>query len=246
MDNTKLFSQKSEDYSRFRPSYPDAAIDWLRQRCQGESVVDVGAGTGIFTKALTRVFKNVCAVEPNAMMREEFLQFLPEVDCILATGENTSLPAASVDLITVAQAFHWLNEDEFKHEAIRILRPEGKIAIVWNSSVKDDFTIARDAICRKYCPRFSKGYAGKRTPAEGDEFLRNTYFKKVEVVSFSNPFVMDLQTFEGNIRSRSYALLPDNEEYASFMAELRMVFDKFAGNGVVTEFQNTQIYLGGF
>ena len=246
MDNTKLFSHKSDDYSRFRPSYPQEAIAWLRQRCQGESVVDVGAGTGIFTRELPRFFQNVCAVEPNAGMRDEFLRLLPDITCMLSTGENTSLPASSVDLITVAQAFHWLDEEKFKSEAVRILRPGGKAAIIWNSSVKDDFTLARDAVCRKYCPRFSRGYAGKRTPAEGDIFLRNTYFREVETVSFSNPFVMDLQAFEGNIRSRSYALLPDNKEYISFMTELRTVFDKFSSHGVVTELLETKIDLGRF
>ena len=245
-DNTGLFSGKQDDYSRFRPSYPDAAIDFLRSRSAGGCVLDIGAGTGIFTKALLRCFKNVSAVEPNKDMREKFMQYLPGIYCSSGSGEATGMPENSVDLITVAQAFHWLDAELFKQEAVRILRPEGKTAIIWNTSQKNDFTAARDRICQKYCPRFGSGHAGKRSVSEGDTFLRYSYFRKVEVVSFANPFTMDLTVFEGNMRSRSYALLPTECGYEKFMAELRSLFASHAENGFVTEPQETQIYLGTF
>ena len=105
----------------------------------------------------------------------------------------------------MAQAFHWLDEELFKREAMRILKPSGKVAIVWNTSLKSDFTDARNAVCKKYCPRFKRGYAGKRTPEEGDAFLRYHYFKTVEFITFANPFVMDFPTFEGNIRSTCHS-----------------------------------------
>ena len=163
-----------------------------------------------------------------------------------ASGEATGFPENSVDLITVAQAFHWLDEEKFKREAMRILNPDGKVAIVWNTTKRSDFTDSRNAVCQKYCPRFKHGHAGKRTPAEGDAFLRYSYFKTVEFIAFDNPFVMDKLTFEGNIRSRSYALLPGDSRYEEFIAETRAVFDRFAVNGTVTELQETQIFLGSF
>lgn len=246
MDNTALFSRRSDDYARFRPGYPVAAADWLKSKTAAEAVVDIGAGTGIFTRLLLERFANVSAVEPNAAMREKFNIFLPDVPCYDATGEATGVPENSVDLITVAQAFHWLDEELFKREAMRILKPSGKVAIVWNTSLKSDFTDARNAVCKKYCPRFKRGYAGKRTPEEGDAFLRHSYFKTVEFITFANPFVMDFPTFEGNIRSRSYAPVPGELHYEEFMAEERAVFDRFAVNGTVTELQETQIFLGSF
>ena len=245
-DNTELFSRKSEDYSRFRPSYPDVAIDWLFGKSGDIQVLDIGAGTGIFTKALLRRFSKVAALEPNGDMRAQFLKFLPEISCAETTGEATGYPAASVDLITVAQAFHWLDAERFKVEAMRILRPCGKIAIVWNTSCDSDFTRERNAVCQKYCPRFRSGHAGKHSAAEGDAFLRNSYFENVEVVSFDNPFAMDRRSFEGNIRSRSYALTPADAEYDNFMAEQASVFNRHAVNGTVTEMQETQIYFGNF
>ena len=246
INNTELFTRKSDDYSRYRPSYPDAAVDWLFEKYPAKHVLDIGAGTGIFTQVLLRRFQNVYAVEPNADMRSLFVKNLPEIFCSDGTGEATKLPDSSVDLITVAQAFHWLDSEKFKQEAMRILRPEGRIAIVWNTSLDNNFTVARNRVCQKYCPRFRSGHAGKHSVAEGDAFLRNSYFREVEVVSFENPFTMDLCTFEGNIRSRSYSLLPGNCDYENFMSELRIVFDRFAVDGIVIEPQETQIFFGTF
>ena len=246
MNNKELFNCKSDDYARFRPSYPLIAIEWLKTKVSGEEVVDIGAGTGIFTQLLSQLFQQVSAVEPNEDMRKKFMQFLPEIPCSAASGEATLYPENSVDLITVAQAFHWLDEEKFKTEAMRILRPGGKVAIVWNTTLNNDFTSERNRICRKYCPRFQRGYAGKRSPAEGDGFLRNVYFRKVEVVTFDNPFVMDLECFEGNMRSRSYALTPQDEQYDDFMAELRTVFEQYSQKGAVVEPQETRIFLGSF
>lgn len=246
MDNSQLFTHKSDDYSRFRPSYPDASIDWLYAKCGNCRVLDVGAGTGIFTQALLKRFRHVTALEPNAAMREKFSVSLPDIVCSDGSGENTKLPDNSADLITVAQAFHWLDEEQFKEEAKRILHPDGRVAVIWNNSIKNEFTVARDEVCRKSCPRFRGGHAGKRTAAEGDDFLRNRYFQAVEVITFPNPFAMDLAGFEGNMRSRSYTPTPKDDTYTKFMDALRDVFAQYAQNGIVIEPVETQIYLGSF
>lgn len=246
MDNRELFSGKSVDYAACRPSYPAAAIDFLYEKTHAESVADIGAGSGIFTACLQKRFKHIIAVEPNGSMRNEFMKILPEIPCTAGCAEAALLPENSVQLITAAQAFHWFDEEKFKSEAMRILRPGGKTAIIWNNSIKNDFVMERDNICREYCPRFRSGHAGKRTPEAGDIFLREYYFKSVETVVFDNPFVMDEATFAGNIRSRSYALRPDDSNYDIFMEKLNAVFHKYAKNGVVTEPISTQIYLGSF
>lgn len=112
--NTLLFTDKADDYAKFRPSYPDAAVRWLKSKIFAECVVDIGAGTGIFTQVLLKYFTNVSAIEPNAQMREKFKNFLPDILCLAASGEATGLADNSVDLITVAQAFHWLDAEKFK------------------------------------------------------------------------------------------------------------------------------------
>ena len=246
MNSKEVFTGKSDDYFRCRPSYPECAVDWLRERCRGNSVVDIGAGTGIFTQLLQHRFKKVTAVEPNSDMRKKFREHLPHIPCLDASGEATHIAEHSVSLITVAQAFHWLDEDKFKEESLRILEPGGKVAIIWNTCIKDDFSLARDSVCQKYCPRFRAGHAGKRSVEEGDAFLRYHYFRQVEVISFPNPFPMNKEIFEGNMRSRSYSLSPDDADYEKFAAGLNAVFEKYAVNGAVTELQETQIYLGKF
>ena len=120
-DNRQLFTSKSDDYAKFRPSYPDAAVRWLKERTAAKRVLDVGAGTGIFTQVLLKHFAEVSAVEPNNDMREKFRNALPATECFNAAGEATGLPENSFDLITVAQAFHWLDAEKFKKEAVRIL-----------------------------------------------------------------------------------------------------------------------------
>ena len=246
MDNRTLFSGKSQDYSFARPGYPAESAAFLRAKCRGERVADIGAGTGIFTDVLLPFFQQVCAVEPNADMHEAFKDFLPQVVCLDGCGENTGLADNSVDLLTVAQAFHWLDEDKFKSEAMRILRPGGMVAIIWNTTVENAFSSARNEVCKKYCPRFSRGYAGKRTPQDGDRFLRQVYFSSVEFAEFDNPFYMDETVFAANMRSRSYALRPGEENFEAFASELRQVFAAFAVDGKVCESQKTQIYLGRF
>ena len=156
------------------------------------------------------------------------------------------MPDDSADLISVAQAFHWLDAGLFKKEAMRILHPGGKVAIIWNTGLRCDFAEERNLICQKYCPRFRSGHAGKHSVQEGDVFLRYKYFRDVEVVAFDNPFAMDRQIFEGNMRSRSYALTAQDSDYYKFMAELRAVFERHAERGIVIETQQTQIYLGIF
>ena len=246
IDNTELFSGKSNFYAASRPAYPAGAIEWLRNNTTAQSVADIGAGTGIFTELLLPHFQKVCAVEPNLDMFNKFREALPEVPIHLARGENTTLPPRSVELITIAQAFHWLDEELFKSEAMRILSPGGQVAIVWNNRTAEGIAPARDGICQKYCPRFSKGHAGKRSPAEGDHFLRYEYFKSVKYFSCPNYFYMDQEQFISNVRSRSYALTETDEKFDDFMNEINAVFSEFAVNGVVCEVYNTEIFLGMF
>lgn len=247
VDNTTLFSGKESCYSASRPTYPAEALEWLFRQCtSAKRVVDIGAGTGIFTELLQKYFPDITAVEPNMDMRREFITCHPDIPVIAATGEATTLPAGSIDLITVAQAFHWLDEDLFKFEAQRILAAGGKTAIIWNNRISGGIGQAQNEVSRKYCPRFSCGYAGKRSPAEGDDFLQHKYFRSVQLFRCRNFHTMTEETFIKNALSRSYSLTAEDENYTAYIAELQAAFRRFAVGNKVCEEYETVIYLGTF
>lgn len=139
---TCRFHDRAEDYARYRPGYPDAAVDALLDGLPRPcTVADVGAGTGILSRLLAARGAHVLAVEPNAAMRAAAAPH-PDVRWSEGTAEATGLSDASVDLVTMAQAFHWVEVVPTLREFARILRPHGRLAIVWNRRSRDDpFTL---------------------------------------------------------------------------------------------------------
>jgi SAM-dependent methyltransferase len=134
-DLSRAFDRDAAAYERARPSYPPAAVEHLRATFglgPGTRVLDLGAGTGKLTRLLTPLGCDVVAVEPGPKMREELAATTPGVEILDGTGEAIPLPDASVDAITIAQAFHWLDPARAVPELARVLRPGGGLALVWN------------------------------------------------------------------------------------------------------------------
>lgn len=132
MDPTRRFTDRVDDYARYRPGYPQAAVEFILAGLgAGDSVADIGAGTGIFSRLLAGRGATVLAVEPNAAMREagEHAQ-VAQIHWIDGTAEATGLPEASVGVVTCAQAFHWFDAGRALAEFHRILRSRGRL--VWN------------------------------------------------------------------------------------------------------------------
>ena len=149
-DSARRFSNRVADYVRYRPGYPDALFDWLHRE-QGVPpaalVADIGAGTGIATRAWLRRGHPVIAVEPNAAMREALVAGLagePGLRVADGNAEATGLEPASVDLVASAQAFHWFEPDATRREWARILRPGGLACVFWNSRLPDASPFLRD------------------------------------------------------------------------------------------------------
>lgn len=125
------YLQDSERYERVRPGYPAPSVDWLVP-AGTQRVADVGAGTGKFTRELVLRCAEVTAVDPSDDMLSVLGQHLPEVRRIQGTAEATELDTGSVDLVTIAQAWHWCDPAAASAEAARILVPGGILALVWN------------------------------------------------------------------------------------------------------------------
>jgi ubiquinone/menaquinone biosynthesis C-methylase UbiE len=129
------FEAGAASYELARPGYPDAAIQLLVDRLgigAGTRVCDLAAGTGKLTRRLVELDADVVAIEPVAGMRAQLEQAVPGVKVLEGTAEAIPLDDASVDVVTVAQAFHWFDAPAALEEIARVLRPGGALAILWN------------------------------------------------------------------------------------------------------------------
>jgi SAM-dependent methyltransferase len=124
------------DYEAARPSYPPEAVAWFVENLRltpGRRVADVAAGTGKLTRLLVPTGAELLAVEPVPGMRATFRRLLPVVPLVAATAEAMPFTAASLDAITVAQAWHWFDHDRATAETARVLRSGGRLGLVWNA-----------------------------------------------------------------------------------------------------------------
>jgi SAM-dependent methyltransferase len=157
------YAAGAETYAKGRPEYPSALHEWLREvvgLAPGSAVVDLGAGTGKFTKLLIATGGSVVAVEPVPEMLDRLRAALPEARAMAGTATAIPLPDASVDAVVCAQAFHWFATREALDEISRVLKPEGRLALVWNLRDAQVEWVARmDTIVNRYegdVPRYYK------------------------------------------------------------------------------------------
>lgn len=246
--NISKFDSKGNVYSKARPSYPEALFSYLlAERVISKDTVaaDVGSGTGIFTIALSQFVNSVFAVEPNDDMRfkaEEKYKTIANITSINATAENTSLHDHSIDLVTVAQAFHWFDRGMFKDECKRILKPNGKVVLVWNDRdieseiIKDNFMVNK-----KYCKDF-KG------SSNGIDFSKDSFSDffngEFEVIEFCNNLIYNREAFIARNLSSSYAPKENDLMYDEYIKSIKEVFDKHQTNGTVKYPYITRCYIG--
>jgi len=131
-DLASSFGAVADQYDRVRPGYPDEAVDWMLP-AGARRVVDLGAGTGKLTRLLAARGLAVTAVEPDAAMRRVLAASSPDVDVRAGTGEAIPLGDGEEDAVLVAQAWHWMDEGEAARECARVLRPGGRLGILWNN-----------------------------------------------------------------------------------------------------------------
>ena len=241
---TERFSNRVDDYVKYRPSYPEAVIDTLIERCGlsfDSAVADVGSGTGIFTRLLTPAVGRVIAVEPNASMRA-VAESLAGVESVDGTSESMPIDSDSIDLITAAQAFHWFDRGPTKAEFQRVLKAGGWVALIWNErqSEGSTFLVEYDVLLNRFCPDYQA--ANHRNVGEAGiaEFMRPYKVEKFEYESFQD---FDLESLQGRSLSSSYAPARGSQEAEAFLAELVALFERTAVNGQVRFKYQTQLFL---
>ena len=246
MNNTTRFDGKGEIYAKARPSYATELLDYIKNTLKipkGSVFADIGSGTGIFTEQLLHYGYPVYAVEPNADMRkkaEEKLSKNKNFTSVHGADSNTSLLDESIDFITVAQAFHWFDADAFKKECKRILKPNGKVIIVYNS--RDEGAAPTKALAelrRKYNPEFH-GFSN----GISDEKCCAFFDGNCEIFRADNSQSYDRQRYINRVLSSSYSLRDSDERYEEYLKEINSIFDAFSVDGLLTVPTYTVAYIG--
>jgi len=130
------FGREADTYERVRPSYPADAVEWLVASLEigpGHTVLDLAAGTGKLTRLLAPTGARLLAAEPVGGMRASFVAAVPGVPIVAAVAEAMPFAGGSLDAVTVAQAFHWFDADRTFEELARVLRPGGRVGLIWNA-----------------------------------------------------------------------------------------------------------------
>ncbi|MGA7884493.1 MAG: class I SAM-dependent methyltransferase [Acidobacteriaceae bacterium] len=250
---TERFTGRVESYRRYRPGYPRELVEWLRTDCglrSDAAVVDVAAGTGLLTEILLEAGFAVTALEPNDEMRAACATLearYPKLRCVAGKAEETGLPDASADLITVAQAMHWFDLERTRAEFARILnhpaeqarrgprvvKPGGGCAVIYNNR-----RLGGDAFHDGYerlLKEFGTDYLNVKEQHIGRKRLAE-FFAPAEMRcrTFPNAQSLTLEALEGRILSSSYIPQPGHPRFAEMQAAIRQLFAETERNGTVS------------
>jgi SAM-dependent methyltransferase len=210
------FGVAADAYERGRPPYPPDAVAWLVPE-HARAVVDLGAGTGKLTRALRAPGREVVAVEPSAGMREQFSQVLPDLRVVEGTAESIPLPDASADTLVCAQAWHWVDPERAVPEAARVLRPGGRLSLVWNRrDVSVPWVAELDRILRDYAAAPTKDSQVDRVSAP---------FGPVERRDFRWSHPMTYGEIMDMVASRSYVIILTPATRDELLARVRALLD---------------------
>ncbi|WP_045739138.1 class I SAM-dependent methyltransferase [Xanthomonas sp. MUS 060] len=243
------FSNRVEDYVRYRPDYPPALMAWVHGAlgvAPTALVADIGAGTGISSRMFLRAGHPTLAVEPNAAMRraaETMLHDTPGFRVIDGSAEATTLADASIDLISAAQAFHWFDPVAVRREWARVLRPGGLTLVYWNTRLLDatPFLQGYEQLLLDYGTDYSA--VSERHP---DDATMHRWFGAGlrDSAQFPNLQRLDFDFLRGRLLSSSYAPLPGHPRHAPMLEALRALFDQHQADGTVDIHYHTRAFAG--
>jgi SAM-dependent methyltransferase len=245
---TSRFSDRVENYVRYRPGYPPEVIQELKSECgltARHVVADIASGTGIWTRMLLENGNPVFGVEPNAEMRqagERLLAAFPKFTSVVGTAEATTLADQSVDFVTAAQAAHWFDRARARREFVRILKPGGWLVLLWNERVTDSTAFLRDyeQLLLTYATDY-QDIRHEHTTSAINEFHDPAPFQ-TRVFEMRQEF--DYAGIEGRLLSSSYAPGPDHPRHAPMLRELRRIFEANAVEGRAVLEYKTRLYFG--
>ena len=247
-NNTERFSDRVENYIKYRPGYPQEVLMYLKERINFNSdkiVADIGSGTGISAEMFLQNGNKVYAVEPNKEMRQaadDLLSGYPNYRGVNGKSESTTIEDQSIDMIVAAQAFHWFDKDAFKRECRRISRVGACCLLMWNErKVESDFEKAYEELLLKYANDYRQ--VDHRNVREKDI---ETFFAPSQVLSetMHNEQIFYYEGVKGRLLSSSYAPNVGEPNYEPMIAYLRGIFDKYQKEGRVSFSYDCKLFLG--
>lgn len=248
MKNTERFSNRVENYVRYRPHYPKEIIPFLKSKIgltNKTVIADIGSGTGISSELFLENGNSVYAVEPNKEMRESAEQIHKKDKnfiSINATAEKTSLNDNSIDLIVVGQAFHWFDKIQSKKEFQRIITPEGYLVLMWNAwKLESHFQQAYEQMLKEFSIDYEKVKYGNV-----DENIIESFFSphSYSLRTYPHSQYLDFVGLKGRLLSSSYAPLEHENNFKPMMDRLEKIFKEFSINAQVEFEYSCDLYYG--
>lgn len=259
------FTQRVENYVKYRPHYPQAVLELLKSECGLTSthiIADVGSGTGFLAELFLENGNPVFGIEPDPDMRaaaEYYLQSFPNFTSIAAPAETTTLSNQSVDFLTAGQAFHWFNIGRTKKEFTRVLKTNGWVVVVWNArrTSGTPFLVALEEFWQT--KQFWKKSSSRQTAQQLERtqmYRLNRELVEQELLIpffesggfnekvFENPMICDIHSFKGQVLSGAPALEPDDPYYVVMLETLERIFQTHQANEVVTIEYNVYVIYG--
>jgi len=239
----RRFDSLAAIYAKYRPDYPERALDWIVERVAHRTlpIADIGAGTGILSRALAKRSLNVVGIEPNDAMREQAVrEGGASIDYRPGRAEQTGLSDQSVSGVVVAQAFHWCDPAAALDEFHRILVPDGWATLIWNDADNDDpFTNGYWSALRSGTPE--PEMVEKPHHVAGEPILTHPLFEVAIVRTIGHLQVVDEEGLLGRAFSVSFA--PKECSAADrFSRRLRELHQRFAEDGVARLRYRTTLY----
>ncbi|HVU71621.1 MAG TPA: class I SAM-dependent methyltransferase [Mycobacteriales bacterium] len=223
-----------DDYDTSRPSYPDALFDALPPLA-GADVVELGAGTGISTRALLARGAHVLATDLGPKVLRHNVNRSPGLPAVVARAEALPFRAASADLVCGAQMWHWVDAARASAEVVRVLRPEGALAVWWNEVFADGIPWwdAQQTRLEAANPRYTRGY---REQDYGAALRATGRFRDVSApVRIPWSRELDLSTYLAWLRSKSYVDAIPRPAYDDFLAAEAASLTAAFPDGMITE-----------
>jgi ubiquinone/menaquinone biosynthesis C-methylase UbiE len=243
------FTNRVENYIKYRPHYPDAVYTYLYENnfvAPQAVIADIGCGTGISSELFLKHDHKVLGVEPNKNMLDSAIIYLDRYNGFIpvpASAEHTGLLEASADLVVCAQAFHWFDKEKAKAEFKRILKPGGKVLLLWNDRKTESTDFLK--VYEDFLQMFGTDYKNVNHKNVQNKSVFESFFGgDFTEMSFENSQSLDFNGLKGRVLSSSYMPNESHPDYEFMLYCLKKIFQRFQGNEKVTIDYDTKLYIG--